>query len=74
MHLSRTLLLILGLCALAACGGGSSTPADPPGPTTYVYKGTQSPGDVWTYTIVGSTFTARNETLGHDYRGDVSPR
>lgn len=73
MHAARALLPLLCVLLLAACGGGSDTPADEPTPPTFwTYKGTQSPGDVWTYTLGGGTFTARNETLAFDYAGTTT--
>ena len=54
-------------------GGGSNPPAIGSG-GTHSYLGTQSPGDVWTWTIdrdVG-TFNATNETLAYTYSGTAA--
>jgi hypothetical protein len=60
---------------ILACGGGGDGSTDGESPRTSSYLGTQNPGDVWSWTIEmdGSTgsFSATNETLDHEYAGDV---
>lgn len=46
-------------------GGGTAVAAE------RSYRGTQAPGDVWSYTIRADAFTATNSTLHHDYAGSV---
>jgi len=53
--------LILG------CGGTASVSGTP-----HSYLGTQAPGDVWSWDVSGSTFTAQNQTLGFHYSGTKS--
>jgi hypothetical protein len=57
-------LIVLALafvygCGSAATSGGSSTSHG-----TNSYSGTQSPGDVWNWTISAETFLGSNETTG----------
>jgi hypothetical protein len=55
--------------SLAACGGSAA-----PGPAApRIYLGTQSPGDVWRWTLRASSFDAVNLTTGHAYSGTQSP-
>lgn len=68
--------LVLSAAALlfVACSDSSNDSASQ---TTRNYLGTQSPGDVWSWTIItdatgSGTFTATNETLSLDYSGTVS--
>jgi len=68
--LSAAALLFIACSSNSSSDSGSSS-------TTRNYLGTQSPGDVWSWTIItdgsgNGTFTARNETLGRDYSGSVS--
>lgn len=61
---------LAGLLALGpvACGGGGGTSV-PPG-STRAYVGTQSPGDLWSWTLRSDgTFDAANETLSYTYAG-----
>jgi hypothetical protein len=62
------ILLVLGM-GFTACNNDETESS------TREYTGTQSPGDVWEWTITTSggagTFTATNRTLGYDYSGDV---
>ena len=53
---------------LVGCGGGGGGGGSVTGNE---YLGTQSPGDVWNWTIGVSEFSAENETLGYTYSGDV---
>ncbi len=67
----QTILAVLLAVLVTACGGGSG------GGTVAVvadqgttYLGTQSPGDVWTWTLnEDNTFVAENVTLTHSYSG-----
>ena len=74
MHTFRFVRLALSAAILVgtaiACGGGDPTYVPTPNPD--VYRGTQAPGDVWSYTLGTTTFTATNETLGHDYGGTIA--
>lgn len=65
----RSALGLLGLMLTLGCGG-SSTGASVA--RTLNYRGTQAPGDVWSYAIGAESFTATNSTLSHDYTGSVS--
>lgn len=62
-------LLAMALFTQLGCGGAGVIT----GSGTRVYVGTQSPGDVWAWTIENGTFTAVNETLGHTYSGTAQP-
>jgi hypothetical protein len=60
-----------------ACSSSKSSSDNGNPSTTRNYLGTQSPGDVWSWTIItdangNGTFTATNETLTKDYSGTVS--
>jgi len=57
---------LVAVAILSACGGGGGSS---PGPTSRSYIGTQSPGDVWTWTLGSGTFSGENTTLGHTYSG-----
>jgi len=67
-------VLILGLCLTSfafiyGCGanptsGGGTTSGIANRDGTYSYSGTQSPGDVWSWTISTETFFGSNETTG----------
>lgn len=67
---------------LTGCGGGGETTTGGGGEsggttTTRSYLGTQSPGDVWSWTITtdangSGTFSAENKTLNLTYSGTVS--
>lgn len=56
-----------------ACGGGGG---DDGGPVVWPpideYRGSQAPGDVWTYVLAPTAFTAENLTLGYSYAGGVT--
>ena len=54
--------LILG------CGGAASSTNG----LSHSYLGTQAPGDVWSWELSESTFTATNQTLGKHYSGNKS--
>jgi len=57
-------LVVLSLAFIYGCG---SSPTGGGGATThgtYSYHGTQSPGDVWSWTISAETFFGSNETTG----------
>jgi len=65
------LLLLIGVgLFFSACGNSSGNPAALHG--TYSYFGTQSPGDVWNWTLGEGTIVATNETLGFYYSGTFS--
>lgn len=62
---------------LAGCGGQSSSSTPVPEVIAaragvYSYLGTQSPGDVWSWTIGQSTYTGTNETAGYYYSGSYT--
>lgn len=59
------LVLAIGLM-ISGCGQQTSS-TTPHG--TYSYIGTQSPGDVWSWTLGEGTVTATNETQGLYYQG-----
>ncbi|MEI8282307.1 MAG: hypothetical protein WCG75_07875 [Armatimonadota bacterium] len=54
---------------LVGCGGAISSSSNG---LTHNYLGTQAPGDVWSWQINESTFTATNPTLGLHYSGTKS--
>ncbi len=72
MNSFRSVRLGLGLIGLVlvtlGCGGSAGSSVA----RSINYRGTQAPGDVWSYTIGAETFTATNSTLSHDYAGSVS--
>jgi hypothetical protein len=59
-----TAALALGAALLSGCGGSLAAPGG-----TTAYLGTQSPGDVWSWTFDNGSFTATNDTLQHNYTG-----
>jgi hypothetical protein len=73
--LKRSALFLLSavLCAalLSGCTTTSSTPSNIVDPRSgiYTYSGTQSPGDVWSWTISESTIIGTNETTATYYSG-----
>ncbi len=67
-------LRALASLLLLAAGGCSNTNSANP---TRNYLGTQSPGDVWSWSITpdnasGGTFSSKNQTLGLTYSGTLS--
>lgn len=66
-------IALTGFAALAVAAtmiqgcGGAIAAAN----ASNAYLGTQSPGDVWSYSFDGATFTASNDTLSHNYAGTV---
>ncbi|HTQ12008.1 MAG TPA: hypothetical protein VMI31_18240 [Fimbriimonadaceae bacterium] len=61
--------LLLSGCIVAALGcGGSAVDSN----ATQNYLGTQGPGDVWSWQLNDSTFTASNQTQGYTYSGTKS--
>ncbi|NNF97886.1 MAG: hypothetical protein HKM93_00765 [Desulfobacteraceae bacterium] len=75
--LKTGLMLLMAMLVACGSGGGSDNDTEPAGNSrTSSYIGTQSPGDVWSWTITmtGGTgiFDATNETLDYEYAGDVS--
>ncbi len=65
--MTKWALLGFGLL-LVGCGGSSLNASN----FSHDYLGTQGPGDVWSWQIDGSTFTATNQTLGFHYSGTKS--
>jgi len=63
-------LLAAGLSfgLIAGCGGGGVSS----GGSTGSFFGTQGPGDVWTWNLNGSTFTATNKTKSYTYSGTIA--
>jgi hypothetical protein len=60
---------ILGLAVglmLSGCGGSGLGTGSV---INSSYLGTQSPGDVWSWDLAATTFTASNDTLSHHYTG-----
>lgn len=55
-------------CKLWSSGGGSSGSSGT-SPVSYTYLGTQSPGDVWSWTSTATTFAADNLTRNYTYAG-----
>ncbi len=67
------LVLLLAVSLIAGCklwssSSGSSTTT----PTSYSYLGTQSPGDVWSWTLTADSFSAKNVTKNYTYSGSKS--
>lgn len=64
---------IVGLAVifnLGACGGGNSGNAGSSSSAASVtYLGTQTPGDVWRWTLNSDSFTAENKTTNYSYSG-----
>jgi hypothetical protein len=54
---------------LCGCGGANSSSSNG---LSHNYLGTQAPGDVWSWQLNDTTFTATNQTLGFHYSGDKS--
>lgn len=69
-----SLLSILFAALVTACGGSDSVDSvGGGGGGGSTYLGTQSPGDVWTWTLNDdSSFSATNSTLSHTYSGTYS--
>jgi hypothetical protein len=70
----KTTVIIAALTLAASflcwgCGGSTNLISDGGGSRRTEYVGTQAPGDVWTWSFEGQTFTGRNETLGFAYAG-----
>lgn len=59
-------LVLIGLFILAGCSNDSDVNS------SNSYTGTQSPGDVWSWTIDATSFSAKNETLEYSYSGSKS--
>jgi hypothetical protein len=57
----------LGFLLATGCGGGGATSIAAPQSRSYL--GTQNPGDVWQWTLTGTSFTASNQTRGYTYSG-----
>ena len=66
---SAVVLVIAGLL-LGGCSSSPDSPAQ--GSTSNSYLATQSPGDVWVWTLNASDFTATNQTLNLTYSGTRS--
>lgn len=67
--LLRRIGLLLGLCVFVALTPGCG---DSAAPTSAAYVGTQSPGDVWDWTLGSTTFSATNKVTGYTYSGSKS--
>lgn len=74
IFLRSGLLLGMLLSLLAACkiGGSSSGSNGSSASGSYSYLGTQSPGDVWRWTMTASGFSATNVTKNYNYSGTKS--
>lgn len=59
-------LLFAALSVISVYGCSSSSSSSD---SSNTYTATQSPGDVWTWTLTGSTFEATNDTTGFTYSG-----
>jgi hypothetical protein len=78
MKINRFTLFIIGLCVISiafiyGCGnatGGGSSGGVSNRVGVFSYSGTQSPGDIWTWTIGTSEFIGTNETLGYWITGE----
>ena len=75
-YLSALLIAVVSAFIIYGCGqsGTSSSTTSstlPPG-TIKAYVGTQSPGDIWVWTLGTGTMTATNETTGKYYSGTYS--
>lgn len=55
----------LSIVVLSGCGGGGVDL----GAGTREYLGTQSPGDVWGWSVTPTTFSGTNEATGYTYSG-----
>ena len=66
--MQRMNAFVLAAAAVAACGEAGAPDAAAP----RRYLGTQSPGDVWTWSIGATTFEATNLTTGYRYSGGKS--
>jgi hypothetical protein len=55
----------ISVAVAIGCGGGGTTVSAQTGS----YLGTQTPGDVWTYSLQPGAFTATDETTGTSYTG-----
>lgn len=66
--------LVLATSFIAGCKlwNSSSSSSAAATPTSYSYLGTQSPGDVWTWTLGSTTFSAKNVTKSYTYSGTKS--
>jgi hypothetical protein len=75
--MKKTILAIITLALLAAVLFAACSKSSSDSPSARNCIGTQSPGDVWSWTITldstgAGTFSAKNETLNRDYSGSVS--
>ena len=69
----RKLAAVTGvLVVLWGCGGSGTTSGGSASPALHSYLGTQGPGDVWSWQLTGTTFTATNQTQGLHYTGSES--
>jgi hypothetical protein len=64
------LSIAVSAAVLYGCGQSNSNSSTPHGVTAYV--GTQSPGDIWSWTLGDGTFIATNETISKYYSGTFS--
>ncbi len=67
--LSYLSLAVVASLSLSGCGGGSAASATA---SASKYLGTQAPGDVWSWQLNDTTFSASNNTLGTHYSGAKS--
>ena len=61
---------LLVVAAMLGLGCGDSSSSSSAAATEY--KGTQSPGDYWTWSLGSTTFTAVNNTTGNNYSGTLA--
>ncbi|HLK15371.1 MAG TPA: hypothetical protein VKT78_11250 [Fimbriimonadaceae bacterium] len=60
------------LVVLWGCGGTGTLSGGSASPSLRNYLGTEGPGDVWSWQLTGTTFTATNQTQGLHYSGTES--
>jgi len=65
-------IVALAVGLVAGCGQSTSSNSSTMPHGTFTYFGTQSPGDIWSWTIGEGTMIATNETKGKYYSGTFS--